>query len=371
MISRRSFIASIAASGLVGCVPNPPPQAQISSKNDPQIGSWNAATHLPEPVQEIYPCRHDGRIHLAGGFVAENGRITGPTDAHHVWVPGPWTIRRDGDDVRSVQSGEWKQAASLPRARHHPHLISFDNTLLAIGGFEAPSSDAIWAMQSKGWSIGQMPYPDNITNGFIEIWTSMPELPAPCGEAVLGITGDHMLHLAGGRTPKGVANANWQDHIDTDHHFVLMDLTSKWESAAPCLTKRNSAAGGVIDGNLHIVGGRTVGGGNVAAHEVYDYKEDRWRMAAPMPQDQGGLAAATLGGKLYVFGGEYFSNGGGVYPESWVYDPAHDTWEPLADMPTPRHGLGAVALNGLIYVIGGAKQASGVDTSAVVEAFRP
>ena len=345
MISRRSFIASIAASGLVGCVPNPPPQAQISSKNDPQIGSWNAATHLPEPVQEIYPCRHDGRIHLAGGFVASNGRISGPTNRHVSWAPGEQA---------------WRDEAALPVARHHPQLVSFDGHLLALAGFQSRAENAAWVMQSGNWALGR-------AGG----WQPIAELPSPCAEAVTGVTGDGALHIAGGRTLSGEANAGWRDHSDTSHHYVLTGLNGPWESAAPCLTKRNSAAGGVIDGKLHVVGGRTVGGGNVAAHEVYDYKEDRWRMAAPMPQDQGGLAAAALGGKLYVFGGEYFSNGGGVYPESWVYDPAHDTWEPLADMPTPRHGLGAVALNGLIYVIGGAKQASGVDTSAVVEAFRP
>jgi len=109
----------------------------------------------------------------------------------------------------------------------------------------------------------------------------------------------------------------------------------------------------------------------VATHEVYDHKEDRWRNAAPLPQAQGGLAAASLGGKLYAFGGEYFDNGGGVYPESWIYSPENDSWEPLPDMRTPRHGLGAVSLNNVIYVIGGAKQASGVDTSATVERYIP
>ena len=217
-------------------------------------------------------------------------------------------------------------------------------------------------MQSSVWEL---------TGSGVIPWTEAPTLPAPCAEAVVGVLGDGALHLAGGRTPKGEANANWNDHIDTDHHFVLTSLDGQWETAAPCLTKRNSAAGDVINGNLHVVGGRTVGGGNVATHEVYDHTEDRWRNAAPMPQAQGGLAAAAVNGKLYAFGGEFFDNGGGVYPESWVYDPATDTWSALPDMPNPRHGLGAVALNGKIYVIGGALQASGDDTSNIVDIFTP
>lgn len=185
------------------------------------------------------------------------------------------------------------------------------------------------------------------------------------------VGGTGLLHLAGGRSPAGTANANWQDQADQTHHFVLDAPGDTWRAAAPCLTARNSAAGAVIDGKLHIVGGRSVAGGNTAAHEVYDPAGDRWRTAAPMPQAQGGLAAAELGGKLYAFGGEFFDNGGGVYAEAWAYDPATDIWAAIAPMPHPRHGLGAVTLDGVIHVIGGALKASGVETSALVEIYRP
>jgi hypothetical protein len=301
---------------------------------------------LPFAVQEIYPCAHDGALHLAGGFVAADGRITGPTDQHHLWRP-------DGKG--------WRISAPLPAARHHPHLISWRGQLWAFGGFESPAPDAIWTMQASGWVF-------DATKGN---WAPAPALPVPCAEAVMLVGGTGLLHLTGGRSPAGSANAAWQDQADQTHHFVLDDPRGPWRPAAPCLTARNSAAGGVISGQLHIVGGRSVAGGNTAAHEVYDAGEDRWRTAAPMPQAQGGLAAAELGGKLYAFGGEFFDNGGGVYPEAWAYDPATDTWSPLEPMPHPRHGLGAVTLNGAIHVIGGALKASGVETSALVEIYRP
>jgi len=325
-----------------GCRAQTPLTAPQSQKGE-RLSGWQPSAALPLAVQEIYPALHKGRIHQVGGFIATNGRISGPTERHFSW-----------------QAGEemWREEVPLPIARHHPQLISFKGQLLALAGFESRSAQSVWIMQKSGWSLN--------SDGE---WENTPELPAPCGEAVMGIAGDGMLHLAGGRTPIGTANNGWQDHGDTDHHFVLYDLGGKWERVAPCLSKRNSAAGDIIDGAFHIVGGRQVGGGNVSTHEVYDHKEDRWRGAAPMPQAQGGLAAAALGGKLYAFGGEYFDNGGGVYPESWVYDPRTDSWESLPDMLTPRHGLGAVTLGGKVYVIGGAKQASGVETSEIVESF--
>jgi len=307
---------------------------------------WSPGDALPFPVQEIYPCAHAGAIHLAGGFVAQDGRITGPTDAHHVWRP-------DGLG--------WRPSVPLPAARHHPHLVSWQGTLWAFGGFESPSPEAIWTMQASGWAL------DEAEGRSIPA----PALPAPCAEAVLLASGAGYLHLAGGRSPASSANATWQDQADQTHHFVLDAPGGIWQPAAPCLSARNSAAGAVISGQLHIVGGRSVTGGNTAAHAVYDASEDRWRSAAPMPQAQGGLAAAELGGKLYAFGGEYFDRGGGVYPEAWAYDPATDTWSAIPPMPHPRHGLGAVTLDGAIHVIGGALKASGVETSALVEIYRP
>ena len=342
-ITRRNMILTGTAIMASGCGAQQKAD-QTTGETNKVTGQWSTATALPLAVQEIYPTKHKGRIHQAGGFIATNGRISGPTAKHFSWMPG---------------EPVWHEELPLPVARHHPQLISFKAHLLALAGFESRSQQSAWVMQKNGWALGAEGQ-----------WQNIPDLPAPCGESVLGITGDGLLHLAGGRTPLGPNNASWQDHGDTDHHFVLDDINGMWERAAPCLTKRNSASGDIIDGALHIVGGRQVGGGNVAGHEVYNPREDRWRKAAPMPQAQGGLAAATLGGKLYAFGGEYFTaNGGGVHPQSWAYDPDKDSWVSLPDMPTPRHGLGAVTLKNKIYVIGGAKQYSGTDTSAIVERF--
>lgn len=307
---------------------------------------WAMGDPLPFPVQEIYPCLHGGAIHLAGGFIAEAGRITGPTDAHLVW-------RADG--------AGWQPAAPLPAARHHPHLISFAGQLYVIGGFESHSPEAIWVAQSTGWVLDE-------ASG---VWQAAPELPARSAEAVLLVGGTGLMHFVGGRSPAGSSNATWTDQTDQTHHFVLDAPGGQWQGAAPCPTARNSASGAVIDGRLHIVGGRSVANGNTAVHEVYEPAEDRWRTATPMPQAQGGLAAAELGGRLYAFGGEFFHDGGGVYPECWAYDPASDSWDAIEPMPHPRHGLGAVTLGGAIHVIGGALKVGGNETSGIVETYRP
>jgi len=338
-ITRRGALASGAGALAFGCSARPEPGA-IGDENAP---NWRDGPALPFAVQEIYPAHHQGRIHLAGGFISDARQISGVSDQHITLDP---------------ETGIWTEAAALPVARHHPALISFQDRLLAVGGFEATSEHAGWIMQSGVWAFDG------------ETWTDAPSLPQPNGESVMGIIEDH-LHVCGGRKPVGDANARWNDHSDIGDHFVLTGLSDRWTPAAPLPTPRNSAAAAMIDANWHVVGGRTVSGGNTPEHEVYDASEDRWRVAAPMPQGQAGLAAATVADRLYAFGGEYFENGGGVYAQAWAYDPAADAWSAVPDMPHPRHGLGAVAIGDEIYVIGGALQAGGNQTSNLVEIFRP
>lgn len=328
----------LGASGLAACAPRPQQQGESVPRG------WRAGPAMPFAVQEIYPALHAGRIHQAGGFVARNGQITGPTDAHIALDPA---------------TGLWAEETPLPAARHHPHLVSAFGDLLAVGGFEARSPQAAWVMQATGWRL---------MDG---AWEPLPALPRPAAEAVTATLEDR-VHLVSGRRPAGEANAAWTDQEDAAEHFVLDAPDGAWTRAAPIPTARNSAAAALLGANWHVVGGRTVTGGNTAVHEVYDPREDRWRAAAPMPQGQGGLAAASVDGRLYAFGGEYFSpEGGGVFAEGWVYDPGLDSWAPIADMPHPRHGLGAVARGDEIYVIGGALSFSGSNTSAIVEIYRP
>ncbi|MEQ9314460.1 MAG: kelch repeat-containing protein [Henriciella sp.] len=335
--SRRQSLQLLAGGLLAGTA------APLTAEARDRIPSgWRDGTSLPFPVQEIYPGLHNGRIHLAGGFVAEDGRITGPTAEHHAFNPA---------------TGYWERETPLPAPRHHPQLISYRNSLYCIGGFQS-GDDAIWQMRGGVWR-----YDDADKS-----WNVAPAMPAPNGESVTAVA-DGLLFVIGGRLPKAERNLDWSDHTDVATNWMFDG--SKWRDAAPMPTARNSAAGGVIDGYIHVVGGRTVGGGNNSEHEAYDPASDRWERRAPMPKAQGGLAAAAVGDKLYAFGGEYFDNGGGVYPDAWEYDALTDKWRHIADMPKPRHGLGAVAIGGDIYVIGGALKAGGTDTSAAVEIYRP
>jgi len=351
IVSRRQALSGIAASlAAAACARGqdgglPAPGAALAP-------NWTAGAALPVRVQEIYPAVLGGVIFLAGGLSPDEGEgPIGISDRVFALEPG---------------AGRWRERARLPIPIHHPNLVGLEREIYAIGGFTAANGGA-WSMSSAV----------RVYNPSRDRWSRGPDLPAPYAETVCAALNDR-IHVVTGRRPAGSTNSEWSDHADTNAHIVLDAGAGNWTTAAPAPTARNSAAGAVLDGRLHVIGGRTVNGGNTAVHEVYDPTADRWETAAPLPEPQagprgaGGLAAAALNGRVYAFGGEWFdSTGGGVYTQVWAYDPQSDAWSQAGVMPTPRHGLGAVTLDDAIWTIAGAARAGGNETSAAVEVFRP
>ena len=313
---------------------------------------WSSGPDLPIRVQEIYPALLGGTVYVAGGLSPDMGagRI-GISDRVFALAPG---------------ASAWTERARLPVPTHHPNLVAAGGYLYAIGGFTGANGGA-WSMTAAV----------RLYDESRDRWISGPALPVAYAETVAADL-DGRIHVVTGRRPAGLSNSAWSDHADTNAHIVLDTAAETWSTAAPAPTARNSAAGAVLGGRLHVVGGRTVTGGNSDAHEVYDPRADRWERRAPLPAPAqgpagaGGLAAAVLGDRLYVFGGEWFDGaGGGGYRQGRAYDADEDRWRDAGAMPTPRHGLGAVTRDDAIYTIAGAARAGGNETSAAVEVYRP
>ncbi len=343
--NRRSLLA-VGAAGWAGL------QARPAFAFD---SGWTRRADAPGVVQEIYPAVLENRVYVVGGLTPQ-----APESQQNI-------SRRVF--IYDVDADVWVEGPAFPEPRHHPFAVAVERRVFAFGGYSADFGGR-WSSRATTHVLDT----DSLDDG----WREAAPMPAPQAETVGGVLNGR-IHLVGGRRPAGARNAEWLDHADVTSHQIYDPAADSWDIGLPASTARNSAASVVIDGRLHVVGGRTVSGGNTPAHEVLSVDVDgpgpgmRWDKAAPMPKAQGGLAAATLGGKLYAFGGEFFApgGGGGVFADAWVYDPAADAWEALAPMPTPRHGLGAVTVGDAIYTIAGAAQVGGADTTAIVEAYRP
>lgn len=331
MITRRELIHSTALLSL-GAM-----QAYAQSPVLGQLGKWQAAAALPIQTQELYPTAHKGRVYVAGGIAAKLG-VPYFSKACFAYHPA--------DD-------HWYDTADLPEARHHAALISTGDHLYMVRGFHG-SYTSIWQMRDTVHVLGE--------SG----WVPTTSLPQPQAEGVLASHRSGVIHLVSGQSPKGDANSQRSDHQEVGAHWRWLGEHSRWESAAPIPTPRNSASGGWFNDQLIVCGGRTARG-NLNATEIYDAQEDRWRTAAPMPTPQAGHASAIIPDGLMVFGGEIFSPQAKVFDDVWVYRISTDSWHRQAPLPTPRHGLGAVRINNRIYVVGGATAPGGSGTSNLNE----
>ena len=128
--------------------------------------------------------------------------------------------------------------------------------------------------------------------------------------------------------------------------------TDTWDTTkAPPPTLRG-AKGGVIDGNLFVVGGCinfdcVPGINNVL--EMYDAATDTWTIRASMPTARAFVAAAVIAGKLHVVGGNV-SCGAACTPLTTheVFDPSAGPsggWSTLAPMPAARNTPAAAAVS--------------------------
>src|SRR6201999_2355260 len=106
------------------------------------------------------------------------------------------------------------------------------------------------------------------------------------------------------------------------------------------------------DGKIHAIGGRDPGGRVVATHEVYDPATNTWKELAPLPRARDHLAAGVIDGKIHVVGGRFGPSTERTGQHD-VYDPKTDSWASAAPLPTPRSGLAATVYKGLFLVLGG------------------
>lgn len=326
--TRRTFAASgLALPFLTACTNGAETPASGASS------AWRSAPPMPYAVQEIYPALHDDAIWIAGGF---SPQTLGATKRVIVF---------------NLASGAWREGPELPEPSHHVHLASLNGALYAIGGFHAGFTRQNWICTARVLRLDG------------DRWIDGPSLPKPVGEAV-PLVHDGRIHLIGGRSPAGEANTAWRDQADVDDHFVLTAGAGTWDRAAPLPLARNSAAGAVLDGALHVISGRTVSGGQTPAHDVYDPQTDTWREGAPYPEPRGGLAAATLGGAIIAGGGEIFEPGS---VGTALYRYSAGAWQRAETLPTPRHGHGFVVANDALYALGGAQRPSGDGTLASVD----
>lgn len=293
---------------------------------------------LPQAVQEIYPAIYQEKIWVAGGISSHLPQNQGQmTNQVHFWEPG---------------MTQWQAASPLPEGRHHTYLQAIGEKLFAFGGF-INSDKGQWKNTSDVLLL------DKASSS----WKKIAQMPAPLSETVAAVI-NGKIHLAGGRSPNGKENSQWQHSTDVSWHWVFDPVSYQFTNATPLPGARNSAASIQFNNRWIVIGGRTVGGANLTEVLEYQPEQDQWKTLPAMPEGRAGHAAAIIEDKIQVFGGEHEN---GVYTSVLQFDIAKNRWQSIGTWPQARHGLGAINLNRKLFLIGGAADTGLKNTSANVD----
>ncbi len=200
-----------------------------------------------------------------------------------------------------------------------------------------------------------------------DTWSSIAGLARPRG-AISAIVLDGKIHLLGGRDVRSV---EWHEIYDphTDKYTFLAGMRGS-TGTQPFVGQRDHMGVAVVDGKIHAIGGRMDSYDfNTSLNAVYDPKSDAWSFRTPMPTARSGPSCVYYKGKIVVFGGEAT---GRVFGTNEIYDPASDTWEAGTPMRVPRHGLhGATCalIGDNVHVPGGGPVPGGSVQGAYHDAF--
>lgn len=291
----------------------------------------------------------------------------------------------------------WQVRAPLPEARTEVTATSDGERIYLIGGFGQDSLQpslprAMYAYSPKAdqWEkLGDIPagvhhagfayhdgklfiiggYRDHAFNPTDKLhiydlkrgdWRSGAPMPTPRG-SVVAVVIDGKIHVVGGKTDRDTSVATLE---------VYDPVSDSWKRRRDMMTGRDHLGAAAIDGKLYVIAGRAGNDFEMIANEVYDPATDTWQRAANLPTGRSGVGVTTHDGRIYVFGGETFSEQRRTFNNVERYDPAADRWDALAPMPTARHGMGVVSHDGSIYTIAGGPGA-GLTFSSVNEVFTP
>ena len=293
-----------------------PSSGEASSTPAAATPGWQLGTNSLYATQEV------------GAAVDKSGRI---------WMAGGLTDAQDATaktEFYDPRIGVWSAGPDLPVPLHHAMMVSYQNTVWVIGGFEPQGSEIYGVASARVFHL----------NPALTAWVEGPALHHARAAGAAAVVGNKIV-VAGGRT----AGTSPAEVIPTE----VFDGTS-WHDAAGIPVPGDHLAAASDGTYLYTVGGRRIEAtSNTAAVQRFDPAANRWVQLTAAPGKVSDAGAAIIGGRLIVAGGE---STGTVFSTVWAYDLAGSAWSSLPNLAEPRHGMALAAIGNTLYAIDGASQ---------------
>lgn len=242
-----------------------------------------------------------------------------------------------------IKSDSYTKLPDMPTRRNWGTIFLYKNKIYVIGGYTSGGATNVNEVYDR----------ETMT------WETKTPMPAPRW----GATREHpvingICYITHGQYPRATYPLT---------NFAYDPATDTWEIKRSPTYGRDGVANAVLNGKLHVIGGRSNHTG-LTYHEVYDPETDSWVTKAPLPLGRADATAVVINGKIYLFGGYDESI---PYDNTFEYDPLTDSWSEKDPMPTARWGLSAATDGKKAYVFGGMATGGVTDVLEIFDPSKP
>lgn len=255
--------------------------SQLAQEFDPATARWRDLAPLPRGGSHVGTALMNGKIYVAGGFLAN--------------------VHKDPIDQLAeydIAGNSWKTLAPMPRPLGSAGLAAVGGKLHVIGG-RGPDAKTVTTHMVYDVATGK--------------WSDAA--PLPLARDHLGIvTLGGKIYVVGGRTEATVNNVGQTDVYDP--------ATDKWTTLAPMPTGRSSGFVGVYKDMIVFVGGECKSAQTRMAFdevEAFDPKTGRWTSLQKPPGGMHAGGLASIGNTAYLFGGNGGCGGDNPSTAVWAF----------------------------------------------------
>jgi N-acetylneuraminic acid mutarotase len=272
----------------------------------------------PSPIQraEALTATMDNKLYVFGGFNGNNGPV----------------VR---SDVYDPVTDEWTRIADLPRRLTHAGVAVDGRYVYFAGGYigtgpgfqQQFGTEEVWRYHVD-----------------LQVWTRMPDLPAPLASGGLVALGRELHYFSG----------NDSDREDVPVHYVLnLDNPTSWSTAAALPSGRSHMGYLALGGKIYALGGQFGNDEELQTTNLVDVWDPAspsvWIPRASMPARISHVSSSTfvLNDRIVIAGGE--TDHGDATSSVLSYDPLSNTWSALTSLPAERFSGVARAIEGVLY----------------------
>lgn len=270
--------------------------------------TWFESRPLPESLSGVSAVSVGTDIYLTGGKQSD-GELNSELYVYN-------TIDR-----------VWNRAADKPDPFINSAAASLEQVIYVVGGEDA---------QGHATDIAQVYLPSD------NVWRSVANLPQPVSDG-LAVSDQSNLYHIGGHS-NGVTFPNV---------YAFDPLSNSWTELPPLPEGRASAAGGIVEGVLYVMGGANGDGEATADCFKLDLSTTNWERCTPMGNGRIGASGTVILGQIYIIGGETGASFGERYnPRSGIWDKIDQPMVAGLDNPSWTNA-GAAGVESRVYLFGG------------------